>query len=119
MANKLITVFLDRPCGDLNYTKAIIDERAKDFFTNELGFESSPLDFEDKASRKVEAYVDSGTKGTGAIDSKEFIKASVLQQRSKKGVASLIFDRFKKRLSTDDKLVNIKAKAVAIIEERL
>lgn len=121
----LCTVYFDRECGDLPYTKAIIDERVKEWFINALGFQSglpAPKPIEPEPTpepEKAEAYVESGTRGCGAIDSAEFITAAVLQQRSKKGVAKLIFDKFGDKLDVDTKLVEIKALAVNIIKEKM
>jgi len=114
----LITMFHDTPCGEFNYTKAIVREEAKGFFEN-LGFQSTP-DFGEPDTKEVEEvkeYVKSGDEGCGLPGSISFMRAGILQSKKKQPIIDIINEKFNIKLPKRETVKAIKEKALKLIEE--
>jgi hypothetical protein len=133
----LISVFYPKPCEGQPYTKAIVPGSAVPFFISEFGFfktqaeaieaqgtetetETDPdKDPDEIQAGGAEAYVASGDKGCGALNSKEWYITQIKQAGTKQSVLDIIKEvTGKAPRKKFKKVADLKTIAIKIIERK-
>jgi hypothetical protein len=128
----LVSVFYPQPCEEQPYTKAIVPGSAVEMFCKEFGFfktqaeaieaqgtetETETEDSDEIQAGGAEAYVASGDKGCGALNSKEWYIAQIKQAGNKQSILDIIKKVTGKTTRKKfKKVADLKTGAIKIIE---
>jgi hypothetical protein len=131
----LISVFYPKPCEGQPYTKAIVPGSAVPFFIAEFGFfktqaeaiaaqgteteTETETETDEIQAGGAEAYVASGDKGCGALNSKEWYITQIKQAGTKQSILDIIKKATGKTTRKKfKKVAELKTIAIKIIERK-